>query len=47
MEKEGVENSRLLTFDRETHVRAVVKKESTETTKFEPTKSSVGDDFDL
>ncbi len=47
IEQEDVENSRLLTFDRETHVRPVVKKESTETSKFEPTKSSVGDDFDL
>lgn len=57
MSKDGVplealdkENSRLVTFDSNKHIRKLQKKQNdggSETKSFEPATSSVGDDFDL
>ena len=47
LEAMDVENSRLLTFKKEDHVRELQKKESNSNHTFEPVNASAGDDFDL
>jgi hypothetical protein len=47
LEALNVENSRLLKFDKASHVREAQKKQSPAANNFEPATSNTGDDFDL
>ena len=47
VEAKDVENSRVIKFDRNTHVRPVQKKTDTSVNSFEPTKATASSDFEL
>ena len=47
VEAKDVENSRVIKFDRDTHVRPVQKKTDTSVNSFEPTKATASSDFEL